>query len=266
MRRLPARTVVRARSERPSSLDPARARTERARALSSFAAVRLVQPLGIVMLTAICNPACSIAPTIRVTAPSRATPMWRLRNFAAVSFPQTFPRAVGSALCRRFRALRHGLENRCGRFRPPWVRIPPPPLPSRRAASGCVSDRGTDRRGNRLVLVVPRSTGQARVRRGRCRIPFPRGSPGTKWLIHRCRRARAWTSRPSLDLPTWSEVRLRGASANDGRSRVLLGRDAVASVSGAAAGPGRVRWLIGGPGEMIVDDGGPGTGRPAAWG
>jgi hypothetical protein len=28
----------------------------------------------------------------------------------------------------------------------------------------------------------------------------------------------------------------------------------------------RVRWLIGGPGEMIGDDGGPGPGRPAAWG
>jgi len=53
---------------------------------------------------------------------------------------------------------RGGLENRCRRFRPPWVRIPPPPIPSRRAPSGCVSDRGTDLRRNRLVFVVLRST------------------------------------------------------------------------------------------------------------
>jgi hypothetical protein len=37
-------------------------------------------------------------------------------------------------------------------------------------------------------------------------------------LIHRCRRAGAWASRPSLDLPNWSEVRLRAASATDGRN------------------------------------------------
>jgi hypothetical protein len=54
------------------------------------------------------------------------------KNLAEVSFPHTLPRAVGSALDRRFRPLRHGLENRCGRFRPAWVRIPPPPLKGRK--------------------------------------------------------------------------------------------------------------------------------------
>jgi hypothetical protein len=118
-------------------------------------------------------------------------------NFAEVSFPHKFPRAVGSALHRRFRALRHSLENRCGRFRPPWVRIPPPPLLSCRAASGCVSDRGTDLRRNRLVLVVPRSTrANVECAEAGCRIRFSEVPPERRGLIHRCRRARAWTSRP----------------------------------------------------------------------
>ena len=58
-----------------------------------------------------------------------------------ISFPLTFPRALGSALRAGRRGTRGGLENRCASYGAPRVRIPPPPLPSRRAASERVSPR-----------------------------------------------------------------------------------------------------------------------------
>src|SRR5262245_48547846 len=36
--------------------------------------------------------------------------------------------SVKASRLRGFLVQQRGLENRCGRFRPPWVRIPPPPL------------------------------------------------------------------------------------------------------------------------------------------
>jgi hypothetical protein len=66
-----------------------------------------------------------------------------------VSFPLTFPRRCSSALRLRFRAERNGLENRCGPFGPPRVRILP--LRSARRASRrlAISSRGTHVRPRR---------------------------------------------------------------------------------------------------------------------
>ena len=52
------------------------------------------------------------------------------------TYPWPYPRGENTAGLRDFRAQRTGLENRCGRFRPPWVRIPPPPLQGRKCPLG----------------------------------------------------------------------------------------------------------------------------------
>jgi hypothetical protein len=57
---------------------------------------------------------------------------------------------------------RGGLENRCGRFRPPWVRIPPPPLSraERPVVAGLSCGSGYGRRDAALPLKTVQTAGR----------------------------------------------------------------------------------------------------------
>jgi hypothetical protein len=56
-------------------------------------------------------------------------PLRRRPTAGGDSFPPVFPRDTGSSCDAALRSFRRGLENRCGPYGPPRVRIPPPPLP-----------------------------------------------------------------------------------------------------------------------------------------
>ena len=130
-------------------------------------------------------------------------------------------RPMHTALRGRFRPLRRGLESRCGRFRTPWVRIPPPP-PTLQAGSRPIC---TPRKSRRRWF----NAGQRNPPRERFRSPtFP----------ERWRRLRA----------TRQESRARVAKQTCG---VALGRPPSPTL-GRLHAP-RLRWRWGGERHGSID-------------
>jgi Bacterial protein of unknown function (DUF899) len=59
---------------------------------------------------------------------------WPAQAFADIHSPSHSPKARSSSSHAGLRSFRRGLENRCGPYGPPRVRIPPPPLDPARVA------------------------------------------------------------------------------------------------------------------------------------
>ena len=101
---------------------------------------------------------------------------WVAQTARRDSFPPVFPREAGFSCDAALRSFRRGLENRCGPFGPPRVRIPPPPLDGAR-------DRPASRASTVRVLLGRERSILHRCRRGSRCSSVATASPNYAWPL-----------------------------------------------------------------------------------